>query len=117
LLLTAMTPILLIAILVLGAIAILSRGPGPTLFNFPFPALFLGTVLFLGVLFVILLRRVVPGRCPECRSTALIHDVSIHSLARSLPTYGYWCLVCDSPFRKRRGAWELLPLEPRRRGP
>jgi hypothetical protein len=69
----------------------------------------LGCVIMLGWAFAQFLRRVVPGRCPECRLPTLLPSVPI---TRRFTREGvYQCVTCQGRFRKLGGVWKLASPE------
>jgi hypothetical protein len=69
--------------------------------------------VLIGFAFVLLSRRVVPGRCPECRRPTLLP--ATRSCVQAGPQGGrvYECLRCGGRYVKVRGAWTtaLVSLE------
>jgi hypothetical protein len=63
-----------------------------------------------------LLRRVIPGWCPDCKSPMLIPDVSTRGTPASAPAKAYRCLACGGRCGKLDGTWRALPPDsvPRR---
>jgi hypothetical protein len=64
-------------------------------------------VTVLSFALVVLLRRVIPGWCPACRSPTLIPDLPV----RDGPRNAFRCLVCDGQFQKRDGAWKVVAAD------
>jgi hypothetical protein len=73
----------------------------------PLPA---GLVLALAL--VALLRRVIPRPCPSCRRFALIFGPAAREPEQQAMGRLYDCLGCGGQFRKSRGAWESVLVEP-----
>src|SRR5262249_45118749 len=67
-------------------------------------------IIALGLALALLLRRVVPGRCPECqRPTLLASAVIQRGLAKGTM---YQCLCCSGRFRKVHATWHAASPEP-----
>jgi hypothetical protein len=63
----------------------------------------LGCIIVFGWAFAQFLRRVVPGRCPECRLPTLLSTVAI--TRRLTKEEAYECLSCKGRFRKLDRVW------------
>jgi hypothetical protein len=48
----------------------------------------------LGLAFILLVRKVMPGWCPDCDRPALIPDSSIHVRPGATRGSAYRCLAC-----------------------
>ncbi len=62
-----------------------------------------GCIIVLGFVFALLLRRVVPGRCPECQLPTLLPTVPTQPKGTKVKVYQ--CLCCEGQFQKLGGAW------------
>jgi hypothetical protein len=91
-----------------------SIGP-PSLNIWATPGMTVGFVLpcivVLGLPFALLLRKVVPGWCPSCRSPTLIPDASVRSRPESGQERAYRCPCCEGRFRKHQGSWMGIPSD------
>jgi len=66
-------------------------------------------ILVLGSALALLLRRVVPGRCPECQRPTLLPDAL--DQPETTRERVYQCLSCEGRFRKLHGAWNAASPE------
>lgn len=71
--------------------------------DYPFVSGIVVVIIVLGSALALLLRRVVPGRCPECQQPTLLPDALVQP--RTTKERVYQCLSCEGRFRKRHGAW------------
>ena len=70
-----------------------------------------GIIIILGLALVVLLRKVVPRRCPDCRWRTLIPDATSSSGPGDNRTRCYQCLRCQGRFEKHVGSREAVPAE------
>jgi hypothetical protein len=71
--------------------------------DYPFLSGIVVVIIVLGLALTLLLRRVVPGRCPECQQPTLLPDALVQP--RSAKERVYQCLLCEGRFQKLHGAW------------
>jgi hypothetical protein len=71
--------------------------------DYPFVSGIVAVIIVLGSALGILLRRVMPGRCPECQQPMLLPDAQVQR--RTTKERVYQCLSCEGRFRKLHGAW------------
>jgi hypothetical protein len=64
-----------------------------------------GVIIVLGLPFIALLHRLVPGRCPVCRQRRLLPDATIRVPSGTRPERAYRCLTCHGGFWKKEGYW------------
>jgi hypothetical protein len=77
--------------------------------DYPFVSGIVAVIIVLGSAFGLLLRRVVPGRCPECQQPTLLPDAQVQR--RMTKERVYQCLSCEGRFRKLHGAWNAVVPE------
>jgi hypothetical protein len=71
---------------------------------------FVWQVIFvLGIPFILLLRELMPGRCPVCKKSQLLPDATIRVRPRAAPERAYRCLSCNGHFWKNDGSWSAVP--------
>ncbi len=81
-------------------------------FDYAFLASATGGILLLGFAFILLVRKVVLRRCPDCRWPGLILVATIPSRTREDRTRRYRCLSCQGQFEKHLDSWEPVLSEP-----
>jgi hypothetical protein len=67
-------------------------------------------VIVLGFALIFLLRRVVPGRCPECRRPTLLPDARTGPGQRAEPWRLYQCFLCGRQYSRSHNSWEAVRL-------
>ena len=73
-------------------------------------------IVVVGIPLMLLLRQIVPGRCPACRRSPLVPDTTIHARPDAAPERVYRCATCKGRFRKDGGSWSAVSADeiPRR---
>jgi hypothetical protein len=71
--------------------------------DYPFLSGIVVVIIVLGLALTLLLRRVMPGRCPECQQPMLLPDALVQPT--SAKERVYQCVLCDGRFRNIHGAW------------
>jgi hypothetical protein len=74
--------------------------------DYPFLSGIVAVIIVLGLAFTLLLRRVIPGHCPECKRLTLLPDALVVANQKA-----YRCLSCEGRFWKISGSWEAVPPE------
>jgi hypothetical protein len=74
--------------------------------DYPFLSGIVVVIFVLGLAFTLLLRRAMPGHCPECKRLTLLPDALVISNERA-----YRCLCCEGRFWKFSGSWKAVPPE------
>jgi hypothetical protein len=64
-----------------------------------------------GLALVYLLKRIVPGRCPDCRRLSLLPEAKFRVRSSARQGRSYQCLGCRGQFRNHRGYWEAIPTD------
>jgi hypothetical protein len=79
----------------------------------PVDYLFLSSIVIvitlLGLALSLLLRRVVPGTCPECKRLTLLPDSPAGVRPSISKEWIYQCLSCEGRFWKIQGRWNAAP--------
>ncbi len=66
-------------------------------------------IVILGVPFILLLKELVPGRCPACKKWRLLPDAMIRVPPQAASERAYRCLSCHGRFWKKSGSWSDVP--------
>ncbi len=66
----------------------------------------------LGLGLYYLSRRIVPARCPDCRSLSLLPDANFRVRSVASRSRTHRCFRCLVQFRELQGCWEAIPPDP-----